>query len=74
MKLLPSLRQKKRYIVFEIIADEKFSFAEVKEEIDKVMKEFWGQLGLGKASPLILKERFILGIWVIFGISVNLGV
>jgi len=58
MKLLPSLRQKKRYIVFEVIADKKFSFAEIKEEIDQVMKEFWGQLGLGRASPLILKEKF----------------
>ena len=58
MKLLPSLRQKKRYIVFEIIADKKFSFSEIKEEVEKAMKDFFGQLGLGRASPLILKEKF----------------
>ena len=58
MKLLPSLRQKKRYLIFEIIAEGKFSFPEIKEELERVMKEFWGQLGLSKASPLILKERF----------------
>jgi ribonuclease P/MRP protein subunit POP5 len=58
MKLKPSLRQKKRYIVFEIVADKKFSVVDVKEEVEKSMKEFFGQLGLSKASPLFLKEKF----------------
>jgi len=58
MKLLPSLRQKKRYIVFEIVADKKFNFLEIKEEIEKAMLLFWGQFGMSKASPLVLKEKF----------------
>ena len=58
MKLKPSLRQKKRYVVFEIVADKKFSPLEVQEEVERAMKEFFGQLGLSKASPLFLKERF----------------
>ncbi len=58
MKLKPSLRQKKRYVVFEIVADKQFSVLEVNEEIDKVIKDFFGQLGLSKASPLFLKEKF----------------
>ena len=58
MKLKPSLRQKKRYVVFEVVADKKFSLLEVKDEVDKTMKDFFGQLGLSKASPLFLKEKF----------------
>ena len=58
MRLLPSLRQKKRYIVFEIISKKKFVFKEVKEEVDKALLLFLGQLGLAKASPLMLKEKY----------------
>lgn len=58
MKLLPSLKQKKRYLVFEIIAEKKFSFPEIREEVESSLKEFFGQMGLAKASPLILKEKF----------------
>ena len=58
MKLLSSLKQKKRYVVFAVIAEEKFSLLEIKEEIERAMKEFWGQLGLSKASPQLIKEKF----------------
>lgn len=58
MKLLPTLKQKKRYVVFEVMGDKKFSFSEIKAEAEKVMKEFWGQLGLGKASPQFITEKF----------------
>jgi ribonuclease P/MRP protein subunit POP5 len=60
MKLMPSLRQKKRYVVFEIVGDKDFSVSEVESEIVRVLKEFFGQLGLSKASPLFLKEKFSL--------------
>ena len=36
----------------------KFSFIEVKEAVDKALLDFFGQLGLSKASPLLLKEKF----------------
>ena len=58
MKLLPALRQKKRYVVFEILADDSFSFLDIKEPVEGAMKEFWGQLGLSKAVPMLLKEKF----------------
>ena len=58
MKLLPSLKQKKRYIVFEIVTEEKFSFAEIKEEVEHNLLLFFGQLGLAKAVPVLLKEKF----------------
>jgi len=58
MKLLPSLRQKKRYVVFEIIADKPFSFYDIKDSLEEAMKDFWGQQGLSKAVPMLLKEKF----------------
>lgn len=58
MKLLPSLRQKKRYVVFEIKSDTPFSFTDVKREIDNTLLMFLGQLGLSKSSPMLLKEKF----------------
>ena len=58
MGLLPSLRQKKRYVVLEIVSEGKFSAAEVKEEVDRVLLQFWGELGLARSSPLFLKEKF----------------
>ena len=58
MKLLPALRQKKRYVVFEILADKLFSFSDISSALNDAMKEYWGQLGLSKAVPLLLKEKF----------------
>ncbi len=58
MKLSSSLKQKKRYVVFEIIADKKFSFAEVKEAVDSALLLFLGQLGLARVAPILLKEKF----------------
>lgn len=57
MKLLPSLKQKKRYIVFEIIG-EKFSIEEVKTAVEEALLLFLGQLGLAKTAPMFLKEKF----------------
>ena len=58
MKLKPSLRQKKRYIVFEIVSPTKFSVNYVKDEVEKALLLFFGQLGMSKASPLFLKEKY----------------
>ncbi len=58
MKLIPSLRQKKRYILFEIQAEKEFTVFEVQEAVQFALHDFLGQLGLAKASPLFLKEKF----------------
>ena len=58
MKLLPSLRQKKRYIAFEIKSPAQFSFSEVKEDIEQGLLLFFGQLGLARAAPLLLEEKY----------------
>ena len=63
MKLLPSLKQKKRYVVFEIVSKEKFSLQEIKKAVQEALLLFLGQLGLAKASPMFIKakgNRFML--------------
>ena len=58
MTLASSLRQKKRYVVFEIISDNSFSFPEIKEEIHLSLARFWGELGLSRACPILMEEKF----------------
>lgn len=58
MNLLPSLKQKKRYVVFEILSDTQYPVKDIAEEVDKSLLLFLGQLGLSKSSPLFLKEKY----------------
>ena len=56
-----SLKQKKRYIVFDISQD--FSLLDLKNAVDLALEKYFGQLGLSKVSPLFVKaegKRFIL--------------
>lgn len=58
MKLLPSLRSSPRYIVFEIVSQKQFSVADVAQEVDAALLRFVGQLGVAKAAPVFLKEKY----------------
>lgn len=58
MKLLPSLRQKKRYVVFEIHSSKAFSYSEVREEAEEALWQFLGQWGLAKAGVMFVKEKY----------------
>lgn len=58
MKLLPSLRQKKRYILFEIVSTEEFSALEVEKAVQEAFRSFLGELGIAKAGPMFLKEKY----------------
>ncbi len=58
MRLLPSLRLKKRYVLFEILSSEQFSLAEVKKAVDEALLLFLGQWGVAKASPLLISEKY----------------
>ncbi len=51
--VLPSLREKKRYIAYEIRAEKPLTFREVKTELEKKMLQFLGELGYGKAGVMI---------------------
>jgi ribonuclease P/MRP protein subunit POP5 len=58
MKLLPSLKQKKRYVLFKIISENKFTLSEVKEEVSRALSNYLGQLGISKAGVVFIDEQF----------------
>ena len=58
MKLQSSLKQKKRYLVFEVISDRKFLVGEIEKEIFQALLAFLGELGVAQTSPMFLKEKF----------------
>ncbi len=57
--LLPSLREKKRYLVFEIISKTKINnLNSISKAIFQSCHDFLGQMGLAKAGILILNDKF----------------
>ena len=58
MKLRPSLRQKKRYLAFELISSRAFPFADVEKEVFASLHHFLGDLGMAKAAPMLVKEKY----------------
>ena len=60
--MLPSLREKKRYMVFQIKNGKNLEFSKIKAEIKQKLLEFLGQLGYGKAGILIVDGKNNKGI------------
>ncbi len=58
MKLLPSLKLNQRYIAFDIISDKKFTVQEIETAVMSAIKDFIGVLGLSRAAPLLVRERY----------------
>ena len=57
--VLPSLREKKRYIVFEVVSKEKISDAAlVSNAIWSASLQFLGQLGTAKAGLMVLNNKW----------------
>jgi len=54
--LLPSLKEKKRYIVFEIISKTKVSFSAVRSNIEDSFLRLNGLIGAGKTGLMFLKD------------------
>lgn len=54
--LLPTLREKKRYIVFEVKSDKFISFDSVKEAIIKKAESFLGRITMAKAGIIFLED------------------
>jgi ribonuclease P/MRP protein subunit POP5 len=57
MKLLPALKQKKRYIVFEIVSSAKFSLKDIDKAVSESLLQFLGEFGVAKAAPMLIKEK-----------------
>ena len=57
--VLPSLREKKRYLVFEVISKEKINDAgQVSDAIWHYSLQFLGQLGTAKAGLMVLNNKW----------------
>ena len=57
--ILPSSREKKRYILFEIISDEKVFKDEIENSIYQKTLEFLGEEGFAKAGVNLVKKNII---------------
>ena len=56
--ILPSLREKKRYVVFEVISDSSLDGSSVSENIMQSSLDFMGELGVGNAGIMILNDKW----------------
>jgi ribonuclease P/MRP protein subunit POP5 len=56
--LLPSLKEKKRYLVFEVISDKIISQKLINDSIEKNTEYFLGDLDKARSGLIIIKERF----------------
>ena len=56
--VLPSLREKKRYLVFEIISKDKINPNKVSESILGSCKDYLGEMGMAKAGLLMLNDKY----------------
>ncbi len=54
--LLSSLKEKKRYLVYEVISDKKVNTREAYNEILSNYSDFFGKFNIGKAGIMFLDE------------------
>ncbi|MBW2984391.1 hypothetical protein KY361_04705 [Candidatus Woesearchaeota archaeon] len=59
LKAIPSsLREKKRYVAFEVLSKDKMDIDSIKRAIETSLKEYAGLLGVSKANLYVLKDKF----------------
>jgi len=56
--LIPSLREKKRYIAFQVIHEkgEDFSYSDMESALWDAMLDFYGELGVSQTSVWLMKD------------------
>ncbi len=52
LKLKPTLKEKRHYLVIELLSDERLSEGQAKQVVDDSILEFIGKLGYASAGPL----------------------
>lgn len=53
--LLPTLRERKRYLAFEVLADKELSWHAIKQAIVTGVRDYIGMYGLAEAGLLFVK-------------------
>lgn len=57
--LIPTLREKKRYITFEIISkNHDFTYRDLSDEVKREFKELYGTDGEAKAGIIMLSNKY----------------
>ncbi|MDD5651597.1 MAG: Rpp14/Pop5 family protein [Candidatus Nanoarchaeia archaeon] len=54
--LLPSLKEKKRYVAFEVISDTKPNYVDTTKAIIENYKKYFGLIGMAKSDLIILDD------------------
>ena len=55
--ILPSLREKKRYLVYESVSEMKIQYNYIKRSINSAILSYIGELGYANAGIIILPEN-----------------
>ncbi len=59
LKAIPSsLREKKRYVAFEVLSKDKMNIDSIKKAIEDSFKEYVGLLGMSKGNLYVLKDKW----------------
>lgn len=58
MKMLPSLKERNRYLVFSILSDKNFKEEDVKKVVWNNCLGFLGELGCGEAGLWFLSDKW----------------
>jgi ribonuclease P/MRP protein subunit POP5 len=56
--LLPSLKEKKRYVVFEVLSDSSFTESDVNTAIKASLQNLIGTIGMAKAGLQFIHEKW----------------
>lgn len=57
--LRPSLKERKRYVVYEIYSEQPLGTQEIVQTIEQKLHEFLGVLGMAKAGVMILAKDIV---------------
>ena len=59
MKMIPSLRERKRYLLYKVISDKQHSNEKVKEAVLTGIKNFLGTYGMAKAGIMHVTNNIL---------------
>ena len=54
--LLPSLKERKRYVVFQVLSDGKFGLNDVQSEVNKQFSSLLGKIEVAKAGLMFMDD------------------
>jgi ribonuclease P/MRP protein subunit POP5 len=61
MKRLPSMRERKRYVIFRVVSEDRVDYNSVKDALWNSMTHWIGEAGLAKAGVRIIKNLWNQG-------------